>query len=228
MFDGVLAHIRKVEEDDTLSSQDIEVREVSSVGQVNQDLHTLPYETTITFEFRRREISTKLPTKRKDRAIAELPLGWLSLKTDRECCHLELFNRSEPLDLDCLTFGNTSKKGKTGFIGHHGDGLKMGVNVMIRETREFPSCVIFVTGKHRWDFCYDDSGILMAHQTNSGLPKVNGVLTQIRNFPIRQVYFDRFLFLKPPKERLSSEMNVYKIGSILLDEEYKEQIFVST
>lgn len=127
MFDGILAHLRE-SEGDNVSPRDIEVQETNpaSVEQrPNQHMPFLPSGTKITFEFRRRKDPVAVPAKRKGKATDIPLLGWISIRIQYHTCDLELYNRGTPLDLDCLTFGHTSKEGQSGFIGQHGDGMKM-------------------------------------------------------------------------------------------------------
>lgn len=128
MFDGILSHLRT--EDPNANPRDIEVNEVHSYtgpGRLKGSLMHVQFGQTITFEFRHRQDQTIVPSKRKGKTKVDLPLGWFSFKAlQYGSCHLELYNGGLPIKLEeCLTFGNTSKEGKTGFIGQHGDGMKM-------------------------------------------------------------------------------------------------------
>lgn len=128
MFDGILSHLRT--EDPNFNPRDIEVNEVHSPTDPRQSKRSLmrvQFGQTITFEFRHRQDQATVPSKRKGKAKVDLPLGWFSFKAlQYGYCHLELYNGGSPIELgECLTFGNTSKEGKSGFIGQHGDGMKM-------------------------------------------------------------------------------------------------------
>ncbi|KAK0455247.1 uncharacterized protein EV420DRAFT_590250 [Desarmillaria tabescens] len=127
-----------------------------------------------------------------------------------------------------MTFGFSSKVGESNFIGQHGDGMKMGINAIIRQTkgsRDQPPQVFYVTGKKQWDFFYVDD-LLEAHQTQSKLPKVHGVLTQIIAFPRQSVKFEHFLFLRPAVDVLEIDLGGRpRVGAILLDERLRHHIF---
>lgn len=86
----------------------------------------------------------------------------------------------------------------------------------------------YVTGRHQWDFKYDDGYVLEAHQTASKF-KVNGVLTHITNFPRSEIDFSSFLFLSSPKDVLEAGLSGdQRVGSVILDKELHTRIYVNT
>ncbi|KAK0229065.1 hypothetical protein EDD85DRAFT_134750 [Armillaria nabsnona] len=93
-----------------------------------------------------------------------------------------------------------------------------------------PPKVFYVTGKKQWDFLYVDN-LLEAHQTASKKPDVPGVLTQVVGFPLKDVKFDDFLFLRPAADTLEASETKFRgqtehVGTILLDERLRHHIFV--
>ncbi|CAG8743191.1 11686_t:CDS:2, partial [Acaulospora colombiana] len=71
------------------------------------------------------------------------PLGWVAVKPDpdnpdKDIYDIELFNftRSEVNSFQCLGLGETTKRNNAAMIGGHGDGLKMGLNALLRDQVE--------------------------------------------------------------------------------------------
>ncbi|KAK0455230.1 uncharacterized protein EV420DRAFT_1765660 [Desarmillaria tabescens] len=214
MFDGTLAALRAKPSCQACTAKNIEVRHIfppAGIWRFPIQLCRVPIGQKLTFELHYKPSSSK-----RGRETGSPPLGWVSFKASSHGkCQLELYNEGEPLGFGCMAFGFSSKAGKSDFIGQHGDGMKMGVNAIIRpEGLTHPPEVFYVT----------------AHQTESKKPNVHGVLTQVIGFPQKSVQFDDFLFLRPAVDTLEGFETKFRgrrerVGSILLDERLRHHIF---
>ncbi|KAK0473970.1 hypothetical protein IW261DRAFT_1569340 [Armillaria novae-zelandiae] len=240
MFDGALAALKAKPGCWACTAEDIEARPIfpptGAWCGFPLNLHQVPFGQKLTFELHHKLTAASSPSKRSLKK-EEPPLGWVSFQASSNGkCNLELYNGGQPLDFDCMTFGFSSKVGDSDFIGQHGDGMKMGINAIIRQKEddhEHPPEVFYVTGKKQWDFLYVDD-LLEAHQTQSKVPKVHGVLTQIIRFPLKSVRFEDFLFLRPAVDVLGTVISSidrrgtvrHRVGVVLLDERLRHHIFV--
>ncbi|PBK62957.1 hypothetical protein ARMSODRAFT_1088952 [Armillaria solidipes] len=231
MFDGALVALRAKPSCGASTAKNIEVRHTfPSTGnwRFPIQLDRVPNGQKLTFELHYKPGGSS----KRGRETESTPLGWVSFKPSHHGkCQLELYNAGEPLDFGCMSFGFSSKAGESHFIGQHGDGMKMGINAIIRpEGMTHPPKVFYVTGKKQWEFLYVDN-LLEAHQTVTKKPNVPGVLTQVFGFPLKSVKFDDFLFLRPAVDTLEASEIKFRgrtehVGTILLDERLRHHIFV--
>ncbi|KAK0441407.1 hypothetical protein EV421DRAFT_1904864 [Armillaria borealis] len=186
MFDGALVALRAKPGCGASTAKNIEVR------------HTFPSTGNWRFPIQ----LDRVPNGQKLTFELYYKPGGSSKRRERD--RVNASRMGEPLDFGCMSFGFSSKAGESHFIGQHGDGMKMGINAIIRpEGMTHPPKVIYVTGKKKWDFLYIDN-LLEAHQTVSKKPNVPGVLTQVFGFPLKSVKFDDFLFLRPAVDTLEA------------------------
>ncbi|KAF9018748.1 hypothetical protein BDZ89DRAFT_338246 [Hymenopellis radicata] len=154
-------------------------------------------------------------------------LGWLGLRAAaRNTFEIELFDIHEPLTLSKMRFGATTKAKSRVLVGQHGDGLKMGINAIIREGTAngglVPNLSCF-TGTKQWEFEYNEVQDLSLEviETVANTPFVPGVLTRIVDFPRDIVDLGHFLFIRPPQKCLTTAR-----GSILRDTHLSSRIYI--
>ncbi|KAA1474362.1 hypothetical protein DENSPDRAFT_840926 [Dentipellis sp. KUC8613] len=151
------------------------------------------------------------------------PVGYVAWKPSLDkpgFGDLELYNVGS-ISYSSWYLGGTSKGSKPHLIGQYGDGLKIGINALMREEAR----VLYHTKHQIWVFGYLRDHLLFFKKKSRR--NVNGVLVQVRNIPWNSLGLDRFLFLRPPKEILCSDKDTgWTKGCVLLDERHRSHIYV--
>ncbi|KAA1474379.1 hypothetical protein DENSPDRAFT_326921 [Dentipellis sp. KUC8613] len=151
------------------------------------------------------------------------PVGYIAWKPSSEHAgfgDLELYNVGRMPDTAwCL--GGSSKGSNPHLIGQYGDGLKMGINALLRED----ASVLYHTENDVWVFGYLEDRLFYHEKKSTRC--VDGVIVQVRNIPLHSLALDRFLFLRPPTSILTySQVTGWTRGCVLLDDKHRSHIYV--
>ncbi|KLO11258.1 hypothetical protein SCHPADRAFT_930061 [Schizopora paradoxa] len=146
---------------------------------------------------------------------------------------LEIMNRFITLDKEHLSMGDSSKKFKHEFAGGHGEGMKVGINALLRAGFK----VDFFTNHHKWHWNHLHGQEL---RVNFSKPKGKkdaarvsdgNLYVVVKGEAMSHAFFDRFLFLRIPAEdeRICpvKPAEAGRLGSILLDKKYSHKLYVA-
>ncbi|KDQ13404.1 hypothetical protein BOTBODRAFT_33709 [Botryobasidium botryosum FD-172 SS1] len=169
-----------------------------------------------------------------DATCDERPLGRISWTLSDSSNKLTLTNYATKLDKDVVLMGASSKRNTTSelqrhLIGGHGEGMKIGINALLRKGSQ----VRYETNKEIWIFKYEQNPVIRKETMVVRFRATNNVRARedttvhVERISPEVVAFDNFLFLRPPRDRLeSSDSEVAaQRGCILLDAQHHSRLY---
>ncbi|KAI0055757.1 hypothetical protein BV25DRAFT_1832890 [Artomyces pyxidatus] len=210
LFDGILEY-------KNLQPHELRVEEVPAgkrvdptapfVGECEQEFHLFLYDANLAAGSTKQQLQ---------------PLGYVAWRpSTSNNGDLELFNVGQ-MSKSAWAMGHSTKKKDKKFVGQYGDGAKIGINAILRENDA--TTLVFHTKRELWEFGYFGTHLSLLQRTRR--KEVDGVLVQIRNVSWTALDLDRFLFLRPPIQRLPASYDPSSPGWLLLDEKHRTKIYV--